>query len=252
MAVREWSSEGVPAETGAGEPLATTPVEPAGSPAGTDTASAGEMPWNRPQPGEGAAAFGGVLEGGRPAAAVSAPRSIEGATISRKRPVADEPVPLPAIAMRSYREPALPMRVESTSPGVARVRVLSGPAEDVEVAEGARVPGSRLKVVRIERRVDHSKLNNGRPTDVSVVEVEDVETGLRRELVAGLPATAHDPVALVEDEGSGTSYLVQSGDRFRSNDGAEYTVIGVRPNQVVLEHQETGETITLPLRGPRG
>lgn len=160
--------------------------------------------------------------------------------------------PIPAIAMRHYREPALPMRVESTGPGVARVRMLSSPAREVEVAEGARVPGSRLKVVRIERRVDHSKLNEGRPADVSVVEVEDVETGRRRVLVAGVAATAHDPMALVQDEASGTSYLVQSGDRFRSDDGSEYSVIGVHPNQVVLEHLGSGETITLPLRGPRG
>jgi len=159
---------------------------------------------------------------------------------------------MPAIVMRRYSEPALPLRVESTSPGMARVRMLTGPAGEVEVAGGARVPGSRLKVVRIERRVDHSKLNNGRPADVSVVEVEDVETGLRRELVAGVAATAHDPVALVQDEAGGTAYLVQSGDRFRSEDGAEYSVIGVRPNQVVLEHLGSGETITLPLRGPRG
>jgi ankyrin repeat protein len=153
--------EGIPAETGAGDPLAAVPEAPAGSPGPEEAASAGEMPWNRPQPGEGAATFGDHFGEARPAAAGSAPRSIKGATISRRKPVADEPVPLPAIAMRSFREPALPLRVESAGPGVARVRVLGGPAEDVEVAEGARVPGSRLKVVRIDRRVDHSKLNNG-------------------------------------------------------------------------------------------
>ena len=119
------------------------------------------------------ALFGGMIEGSG-AASPSAkqagtPRSIEGATVGRKEPEGGQP--MPAIAMRHYREPALPMRVESTGPGLVRLRMLSGPAGEVEVAEGARVPGSRLKVVRIERRVDHSKLNDGRPADVSVVDL---------------------------------------------------------------------------------
>ena len=70
--------------------------------------------------------------------------------------------------------------------------------------------------------------------------------------MAGVEATAHDPMALVEDEASGQRYVVRAGDRFRSDDGSDYTVIGVRPNQLVLEHAGSGETVTLPLRGPRG
>lgn len=238
------------ATAGTGESLEGTGDTIVGS--GADDPGDGEsrMPWNRPQPGEGEAMLGGLLERESGHAAGGAPVSIEGVTVSNKKVEGGQAAP--AIAMRRYREPALPMRVESVAPGRAQLRLLSGGTREVEVKEGSVVPGSRLKVVRIEQRIDHSKLNEGRPSDVSVVEVEDVDTGRRRQLVTGLAATAHDPLALVEDETSGRRYTVRAGDRFRAEDGAEYSVVDVRPNQLVLEHLGSGDTVTLPLRGPHG
>jgi hypothetical protein len=81
--------------------------------------------------------------------------------------------------------------------------------------------------------------------------VTDAGTGRTRELVSGLPSTAHDPVALVED-GGGRRYLARAGQKFSGEDGSRYVVVDVRPNQMVIENLSEAEVITVPLRGPRG
>lgn len=170
-----------------------------------------------------------------------------GSAAATAPPEAPESAP---IVMRSYRERELPLRVESTTEESVQLRVAGG--EPVEVAKGEAIPGSSLKVIRIERRMQSGKNDGGAPTEVSVVAVEDAASGLERELVVGLPALAHDPVALVEDAASGKYYVARIGQRFRSADGRDFIVGDVRPNQVVIEDMESGETTTLRLRGPRG
>lgn len=152
------------------------------------------------------------------------------------------------LVMRAYRQKELPLRVESVEGEVATLRMSSGGVK--QVAQGETIPGTPLKVVRMERRIRDLK-DQGGQTEVSVVEVEDEGSGRRRELVSGLESTAHDPVALVEDAG-GKRYVARAGQKFRGADGAEYVVIDVRPNQMVIENKTQGEVITVPLRGPRG
>ena len=168
----------------------------------------------------------------------------------------DRPAPgppgAPRLAMRSYREEVLPVRVEGVAPGRARLRLLAGQPRVVELAEGEAVPGSRLRVVRIERRLKGGKLRDGEPVDVSLVEVEDGRSGRRRVWTTGLAATAGEPVALVEDEAGGTVYQAHAGDRFTVPAQGDYAVREVRPGQLVVEHLASGETFTLALRGPRG
>lgn len=156
----------------------------------------------------------------------------------------------PPVVMRAYREKELPLRVESTGRDHARMKVAGG--DTVEVAKGATVPGSRLKLVKIERRMRSGKDRGGALAEVSVVTLEDETSGVTREITVGLPALAHDPVALVEDAASGRHYVARTGQRFRAADGTEYVVGDVRPSQMVVEDAETGETTTLSLRGPRG
>ncbi len=150
--------------------------------------------------------------------------------------------------MRAYRQKELPLRVESVTGEVATLRMSGGGVK--QVSQGEAIPGTPLKVVRVERRMQDTKDQAGQ-TEVSVVEVEDEGSGRRRELVSGLESTAHDPVALVEDAG-GKRYVAKAGQKFRGADGAEYVVIDVRPNQMVIEDKTAGEVITVPLRGPRG
>ena len=152
------------------------------------------------------------------------------------------------LVMRAYRQKELPLRVESVAGEIATLRMSSGGVK--QVAQGEVIPGTPLKVVRVERRIRDLK-DQGGQTEVSVVEVEDEGSGRRRELVSGLESTAHDPVALVEDAG-GKRYVARAGQKFRGADGSEYVVIDVRPNQMVIENKTAGEVITAPLRGPRG
>ena len=152
------------------------------------------------------------------------------------------------LVMRAYRQKELPLRVESVTGEVATLRMSGGGVK--QVSQGEVIPGTPLKVVRVERRMQEIKDQGGR-TEVSVVEVEDESSGRRRELVSGLESTAHDPVALVEDAG-GKRYVARAGQKFRGADGSEYVVIDVRPNQMVIENKTAREVLTVPLRGPRG
>lgn len=186
--------------------------------------------------------------GGEPAgpAAPESPEPLDGMVLESTSQGA-----LPAkqpFVMRAYRQKELPLRVETVTGEVATLRMSGGGVE--RVSQGAVIPGTPLKVVRVERRMQDTKDQAGQ-TEVSVVEVEDGTSGRRRELVSGLEATAHEPVALVEGAG-GKRYVARAGQKFRGADGAEYVVIDVRPNQMVIENKTQGEVITVPLRGPRG
>lgn len=152
------------------------------------------------------------------------------------------------LVMRAYRQKELPLRVDSVREGSAVLRLAGGTV--AQVAVGGSIPGTPLKVVRMERRVQADKDRTG-TSEVSVVEVEDERSGRRCELMSGLESTAHDPAALVEDA-SGKHYVARAGQEFRGADGVDYVVVDVRPNQMVIENRGTGEVITAPLRGPRG
>jgi hypothetical protein len=180
-------------------------------------------------------------------AQAAGPAPLDGVVLE---PVAGAEAPAAAapLVMRAYRQKELPLRVESVREGSATLRISGGAVE--QVAAGGTIPGTPLKVVRVERRMQGDKDRTGE-SEVSVVEVEDERSGRRRELVSGLDATAHDPVALVEDAG-GRRYVARAGQRFRGSDGTEYVVIDVRPNQMVIEDRTRGEVITVPLRGSRG
>jgi len=160
----------------------------------------------------------------------------------------EAPTAAAPLVMRAYRQKELPLRVESVREGSAVLRLAGGAVQ--QVAAGGGIPGTPLKVVRMERRIQADK-DRGGESEVSVVEIEDERSGRRRELVSGLDATAHDPVALVEDA-AGRRYVARAGQKFRGADGTEYVVIDVRPNQMVIEDRTRGEVRTVPLRGSRG
>lgn len=191
------------------------------------------------------------------------PQPIDGADLSAGKPSSigtsgvSGPVTTPApqsvgLVMRAYRQRELPVEITHVESGNAQVKLQGGKPRVVSVAEGGTIPGSRLRVVGLRRKMHSGKENFGKLTEVSVVEVEDGSTGVRRELIAGVPATAHDPLALMEDSSTGQRFLASPGQRFTASDGTRYVVVDVRPNQVVLENEATKVTQTLPLRGPRG
>ncbi|MBC8128290.1 MAG: ankyrin repeat domain-containing protein [Gloeobacteraceae cyanobacterium ES-bin-144] len=170
-----------------------------------------------------------------------------------KSETANNPVfAAPPLVMRFYREREMPIQV-TTIVGDAVTLTINGKIKhDVNVRPGETIPGSRLIVLRAQRRMKDSKLNLGIPMEVSVVEVRDTATGATREWISGVPTTAHDPVAIVEDAATGKRYLARPGEKFKSADGTEFIISDVRPNQIVIENASSGAVQTLPLRGPRG
>lgn len=229
-----------PADLGA-EMLAKVVAKEA-APADPASGKPADLRWNKPVPGQGGGAFGALPN-------ESAPPMLDGVVLEpvagQDSPAASAKVP---IVMRAYRQKDLPLRVESVQGQVATLRLSGGGTK--EVPQGQAIPGSRLKIVRVERRVGDLK-DQGGETEVSVVEVEDTVTGRKRELISGVEPTAHDPVALVED-GQGRHFVAKAGQKFRGADGTEYVVTDVRPNQMVIENRTQGDVITVPLRGPRG
>jgi ankyrin repeat protein len=156
------------------------------------------------------------------------------------------------LVMRSYRQRELPIAITHVEAESAHMQLRGTTTREVSVAQGQTIPGSRLKIVALRRKMHSGKENFGRPTEVSVVELEDSATGVHRELIAGVPASAHDPVALVEDQSTGRRFIASPGQHFTAKDGTHYTISDIRPNQIVVENTATGLTQTLPLRGPRG
>ena len=134
----------------------------------------------------------------------------------------------------------------------ATVRIAGAAPSEVKVRVGETLPGSRLVVVKVQRRMSSGKANLGEPTEVSVLELKDTGSGATRELISGVPSSAHDPVALVEDANTGKRYTASPGQRFHDAAGAEYVIKDVRPNQIIVAEVATGAVHTLPLCGPRG
>lgn len=216
---------------------------------------------------EMAAAEGGpdVLPGARPTVR-EVPAALEGVSLgtsdvtagsdgSSNSGAASRVTAVPAgapLVMRHYREREMPLEVKTVLNDTATLRIAGAAPREVNVRAGETLAGSRLVVVKVERRMRSGKANLGKPAEVSVVEIKDTATGATRELIAGVPSSAHDPVALVEDVTTGKRYTASPGQHFRGADGAEYIVNDVRPNQLVIAEAATGAVRTIPLSGPRG
>lgn len=195
--------------------------------------------------------------------------SIEGETLSRPLAIqpppvgktlpgtppgvrASEPFSMPPLVMRQYREKEVPVQVKTVQGEIATVTIKGAAPHDAKVRAGDPIPGSKLVVVRVHRRMEDSKVNLGHPSEISVVEVRDEASGQTREWISGNPSNAHDPAALVEDAATGKRYVAAPGQRFKGGDGAEYLISAVRPNQMVIQDLASGAVQTIPLRGPRG
>lgn len=190
--------------------------------------------------------------------------SIDGATVSK---IATEPsdaadpgpnqpstqdARLPSLAMRHYSERDLPIQVRSVEGETATLEIMGAKYREIRIRTGETIPNTRLVVVRMQRRIEDSKISLGQPVEISVVEVKDSRSGSNREWIAGIPSSSHDPVALIEDSATGRRYTAVAGQRFKSEDGGEFLISEVRPNQIVIKDVASGAVSTLPLRGPRG
>ncbi len=165
---------------------------------------------------------------------------------------AGEPFAMPPLVMRHYREREIPVSVRSVQGDTATLKIAGARPREIKVRAGDTIPGSNLSIVRVQRRIEDSKVNPGTNTEISVVQLRDLTTGTNREWIANFPSNAHDPVALVEDGSTGKRYVASPGQKFKGGDGTEYLISDVRPNQMVIQEVATGAVRTIPLRGPRG
>jgi ankyrin repeat protein len=211
----------------------------------TAGAAATPQPLRNPAP---AKPIQGEVLGSNPAATTADPTTVDPPAAAAGT---DSPA-IPNLVMRHYREREIPVQVRSVEGETAVLNIVGTHSREVQVRSVENIPGSRLVVLRVQRRIENSKLNLGQAAEVAVVEVRDTATGTTREWISGLPASAHDPVALVEDATTGQRYTASPGQRFKSADGAEFIISDVRPNQLVIEEVATGTVQTIPLRGPRG
>lgn len=195
---------------------------------------------------------------------VPAVTSIEGETVSKiaanpkdsadsaTRPPTANDARLPALAMRHYTERELPIQIRSVEGETATFEIMGAKHREIKIRTGETIPNTPLVVVRMHRRIEDSKLSLGQPVEISVVEVKDNRNGASREWIVGLPSSSRDPVALIEDAATGRRYTAVAGQRFKSEDGGEFLISEVRPNQIVIKDLASGAVSTLPLRGPRG
>lgn len=195
---------------------------------------------------------------------VPAVTSIDGVTVSKITAKPPDPVDpgshqlsaqdarLPLLAMRHYSERELPIQVRSVEGDTATLEIMGAKYREIRVRTGETIPNTRLVVVRMQRRIEDSKVSLGQPVEISVVEVKDSRNGASREWIAGIPSSSRDPAALIEDSATGRRYTAVAGQRFKSEDGGEFLISEVRPNQIVIKDMASGAVSTLPLRGPRG
>jgi len=188
-------------------------------------------------------------------AVTSAPAVLLGDAVvsspSRETAPDTSPVP-PPLVMRHYQQRELPLEIRGLDGEAAVLEVRGDDGREIRVARGATIPETTLEVIRVGKRMEEGKLNDGEPIEVVFLEVRDTRTGSSRTWLSGQPASTHEPAALVEDAVSGRRYLAVAGQRFTAEDGSVFTVSDVRPNQIVIVDEGTGSSHTLPLRGSRG
>jgi len=192
-------------------------------------------------------------------AAVPRPRRLDGLTMQRSvaTPVLEKeaqsiPSSFPPIRMYDYRESQLPVMltgVDVPAGRLAYVRLLNRVDEVVTVSPGQTIPDTTLKVIDVQHHVVEGKLGQGQPRDVSRMILEDTEAMTRHLVVKDLPAMSNNVYALISlDEGAGeVLYDARSDDRFTADGGQEhFRILDVRPDQIVLLREDTGETLTIP------
>ena len=121
-------------------------------------------------------------------------------------------------------------------------------SERYVLAVGARIPGESWKIASIHPRKNVDK--SGTTIDVSELTVVNVETGEKLVLVKSMLANSPGGSAVLSLEGMDREVQVKEKQQFSlSPDGSDrYTVLDIRPTQVVLKVNGTGEVITVSMR----
>ncbi len=121
-------------------------------------------------------------------------------------------------------------------------------SERYVLAVGARIPGESWKIVSIHPRKNVDK--SGTTIDVSELTLINAESGEKLVLVKSMQANSPGGTAVLSLEGMDREVQVKEKQQFSlSPDGSDrYTVLDIRPTQVVLKVNGTGEVITVSMR----
>ncbi len=121
-------------------------------------------------------------------------------------------------------------------------------SERYVLAVGARIPGESWKIVSIHPRKNVDK--SGTTIDVSELTLVNAESGEKLVLVKSMQANSPGGTAVLSLEGMDREVQVKEKQQFSlSPDGSDrYTVLDIRPTQVVLKVNGTGEVITVSMR----
>lgn len=121
-------------------------------------------------------------------------------------------------------------------------------SERYVLAVGARIPGESWKITAIRPRSSVDK--SGTTVDVSELSLINAETGEKLVLVKSMQANAPGGTAVLSLDGMDREIQVKEKQQFSlSPDGSDrYTVLDIRPTQVVLKVNGTGEVITVTMR----
>lgn len=153
-----------------------------------------------------------------------------------------------SIRMKEYNEVRLPLVLESIEGDKAHIRRTDQPEAKPQVVKvGDSVKGlPSLKVVHVEEKQDIDK--GGERYDGSQVALEDSATKEKVVLMKDLPARTSATYALLVSPDGKTSMKVHKGDVFTwpAENAAQYKVMDLSQDQVVLLQVDTKKTWTIP------
>ncbi len=121
-------------------------------------------------------------------------------------------------------------------------------SERYVLAVGGKVPGETWKVSAIRPRQNVDK--SGTTVDVSELLLINPESGEKLVLVKSMQANSPGGSAVLSLEGMDREIQVKEKQQFAlgTDDKDRYTVLDIRPTQVVLKVNGTGEVITVTMR----
>jgi len=159
-----------------------------------------------------------------------------------------------SMRLKEYTEVRLPFvlrsvqgetaTVEFPAPGAPEGTAAVGKEEKIH--KGETIRGTKLKVERVEVRMDTDK--NGEKVDMTQVVLTDTETNDKVVALKDLPTrTSASFATLVSTDGQ-TALKVREGESFSwpAEPGVTYKVIDLRADQVVIKDETSGKTITVP------
>ncbi len=158
------------------------------------------------------------------------------------------------IRLKEYTEVRLPFVLREVQGESATIE-LNAPGDDEpgkpagmreKVRKGETIKGTKLKVDRVETRIDIDK--HGDKVDMSQLVLTDTDTNDRVVALKDLPTrTSASFATLVSADGKDTM-KVREGETFTwpSEPGVNYKVIDLRMDQVVVKDEASGKTVTIP------